>query len=432
MPTRTLYNGVKAHVFRRLLSGGDDSPLGSTTDFPVSSTANGTITTTDSSHDWKRRIRERVSATTSMSVQVYKIEQHHDGFAERKYRRKSNGKVAFHVQLSGCLGAISNSVASPTSVDQTRVHNLVLGKFIAQATSAKTQLQSLVVAGEFGETAKLIRNLLHAAHGRNFAFLGDLQKIFKSSKRHRTRAKRLNYAKNTVANNYLEYAFGVIPLFNDIQGAALAASKIISNDRLPSLPIRATGRDSGIGLSPIISTNTFGGSLSVTRTYSTTDSFSERLYGAVLVRNNWNGAFASLGLDLASWVPSIYELLPYSFLVDYFTNFGGIVEALAFNRADVAWINKGTSLERTLKLESIELSDPPLGPLSNFYGEVRVLHPGTPFSVTRRSLSREPFTGSLIPSLEFRIPGLGMKWLNMAALIAQGRSTSNLIGRYVN
>jgi hypothetical protein len=45
------------------------------------------------------------------------------------------------------------------------------------------------------------------------------------------------------------------------------------------------------------------------------------------------------------------------------------------------------------------------------------------------TVTRAPYIGSLIPSLQFTIPGLGTKWINMGALIAQSRATSRRIAR---
>jgi len=421
-----------AGVFRRTLSSGDGSPLGAWTNFPVSLIGNGTVSTSVSEKNWKERIRKRQSATTVMGVQAYEFVQRHDGFAERFYFRKTNGKVAYHVQLSGCLGATNRTIGSPSSaVNQTRVHNLTLSRFIAKANAAKRSLPGVVVAGEFGETVKMIHGLTQAVYRGNFTYLQNLSKRFKGKSRMRyTRAQRLIDAKKQISDSYLEFAFGMQPLYNDLHDAAMAAAHIVVGDRLPSVPVRAKAMESAVGATPISEVNTFGGALQLKRVYSTVDSFKEKLYGVIKVNNNWNGAVAELGLDLRSWVPSIWELLPYSFLVDYFTNMGGVIEALAFNRADLAWINIGTALERTLKLEDITIVDPPIG--SSFYGDSRYLRPGTSYSATRRNLSRSPYEGLLVPSLEFQIPGMGVKWLNMAALLAQGRNTSHFINRYVS
>jgi hypothetical protein len=47
-----------------------------------------------------------------------------------------------------------------------------------------------------------------------------------------------------------------------------------------------------------------------------------------------------LGLNWRNVVPTLYNLIPYSFLVDYVTNIGDIVNSLAVPWHDVAWMNK--------------------------------------------------------------------------------------------
>jgi hypothetical protein len=41
---------------------------------------------------------------------------------------------------------------------------------------------------------------------------------------------------------------------------------------------------------------------------------------------------------------------------------------------------------------------------------------GGPCSRTEKTIYREPYYGSLVPDFRFEIPGLSMKWLNLAAL----------------
>jgi hypothetical protein len=118
-----------------------------------------------------------------------------------------------------------------------------------------------------------------------------------------------------------------------------------------------------------------------------------------------------LGFTLSEFVPTVWELIPYSFLVDYFTNFGEVVSAVSYPRSNFRWIMKWTITDR-----KDELLAPWMEPGSNPLGKNKAI--GDPCSVVTRQIVRAPYYGSLIPDFRFEIPGLSMKWLNLAALAA--------------
>lgn len=47
---------------------------------------------------------------------------------------------------------------------------------------------------------------------------------------------------------------------------------------------------------------------------------------------------ADFGVLPRQWAPTIWEVLPFSFLVDYFSNVGDVVNALSVPRASISWI----------------------------------------------------------------------------------------------
>jgi hypothetical protein len=129
------------------------------------------------------------------------------------------------------------------------------------------------------------------------------------------------------------------------------------------------------------------------------------------------------GFGLQNFVPTIYELMPWSFLLDYFTNMGTIVNAAFTSTANIAWIVRS---ERTLTVGkqvkhgvSARSQDPQLYLLTKFTSSGSS---AGRLETTRTRLTRTcPITLPL-PPLTLSLPGIGgNQWINMAALLLQTR-----------
>jgi hypothetical protein len=123
-----------------------------------------------------------------------------------------------------------------------------------------------------------------------------------------------------------------------------------------------------------------------------------------------------LGYDPASFLPTVWELIPYSFLIDYFTNIGEIIEGWSSLLTRLAWCNRTVrrSYVRTLSshadLSSIQKFNPSVNSVSFVPSE------GV---ITKSHVLREKFEGTRVPDFVLKVPGMGsLKWLNIAALIA--------------
>jgi hypothetical protein len=129
---------------------------------------------------------------------------------------------------------------------------------------------------------------------------------------------------------------------------------------------------------------------------------------------------ALLGFDLASWAPTAWELIPYSFLIDYFSNIGDIILGWSSLGTKFSWVNKTT----VRYYEKISMTQPhPQWQKAGTdwdSGAIEILsYAPAKVVIQKRSVSRNKYEGLLIPDLDFEIPGLGsLKWLNIAALIA--------------
>jgi hypothetical protein len=124
---------------------------------------------------------------------------------------------------------------------------------------------------------------------------------------------------------------------------------------------------------------------------------------------------ASFGVDIHSFVPTVWELIPYTFVLDYFANIGNILQSYSYPRSFVTWVTKWQIENKsfTVKPFDIPLTSSQLA--AGWYDRQWTSSPGYR---KERTISRHPYSGSLHPGFGFKIPGMSMKWLNLAALSA--------------
>jgi hypothetical protein len=128
-------------------------------------------------------------------------------------------------------------------------------------------------------------------------------------------------------------------------------------------------------------------------------------------------ALALSGFNLKEFVPTAWELIPYSFLVDYFSNIGEILEASVVNLSNLAYYGRTIRSRRKQAFYGVPDFDK-----NNTYWEfeqdlVTVTGSVGKLIATYSKVSRDiPILG--IPSLQIELPKFGTKWLNLAALAA--------------
>ena len=122
------------------------------------------------------------------------------------------------------------------------------------------------------------------------------------------------------------------------------------------------------------------------------------------------------GVDLSSVAPTSWELIPYSWLVDYFTDVGSAIDAVSIRLVEFGWSNVTVRNSAT----SVWTHPRPTpvfstgGAWSEFWCPHQYITKGT-----YRSISRQAGLGELewyIP--QFEMPKSMAKQLNLAALFS--------------
>jgi hypothetical protein len=316
-------------------------------------------------------------------------------------------------------------VPAPNFGSTTKADNAALTAFVQSCHKAQRSFQGLVALGELRETVNLIRHPLMAFR----SYCDSLRKAATLKKRidpegHKRRSKKFRRA---MTDTWLEWAFGAAPLLNDIQaGAQALARRNVYNP--PTANAFGFATDQWAKVAPEKALLTHDRS-QLQRVVETTSTVQIGYYGKIKTNLSLSGVTSSqFGCTPWDILPAAWELIPYSFLVDYFSNVGAIVDGISFCKSSVCWVNKKSCGTLTNRLVSVEFTYTPDTPTN--VTQVKSLYCASGCEITRTSKHREPYTGSFVPSLEFKIPGpTSTKWLNIAALVASGREINGTIRR---
>jgi hypothetical protein len=349
---------------------------------------------------WRQRIKEGSNATTPGSG--FKVEYDFKNASYRAIYRKPPAAVKYynHTGVTSPVG-----LTSP-QMDYATANSKALSALVSKIVSTRRQFQAGVALGELSETIRMVRRPAKALFERiTSKYIPALEK----GRAVRGRTARRKYLSET----WLEHSFGWAPLISDIDSGAKALATLVTGRRGFVKRVSGMGIDVKLGaqgpfLAPIGSSGAF---------WKFQDATAER---AMVTFRAWldvktlsPGAFDNevVGLTLRDFVPTAWELLPYSFLVDYFTNIGGMIEAACINRSTIRFMNR--TIHRSAAIERRHLGW--IHPSESGYVATILSEPCYSMSRTT-SWSRGTYIGTLIPDLVFKIPGFGLKWLNMLAL----------------
>lgn len=357
---------------------------------------------------WKDAIRNCTSATTAASgsrwdadVKWYSIQTH---------LRNKNTKQEYNREVYG-FNDVSQLNIIPSTSDKTRVDNRAITKFLNRLDSVLSSVELGQDLGEYRETVHGITNPLSSLRNGILGYLSKLTKAKKSYPRHSL--------PKILADSYLEWTFGWHPLALDIADAIVGLQNRSQHFR--HVPIQGGSRDytSGSNTFSDIPTGDGVGFQNWRLNTQRQTAYTVRYKGMATMKlvNGSLPVNEVLQLDLPHFIPTAWDLLPYSFIVDYFTNAGDVIRAYSARTNQVAWVNKTERTEFINKFGySSYLTDTALQPV---YIMQESRTDGGISSVTQTNFARSAVSaGSLRPSFQFEMPGFGEKpWLNIGALI---------------
>lgn len=367
--------------------------------------------------EYRTKIRRHINASGGYSLERTRYT---GGFGtdyaslwRRWYLSGNSGPLGPVLHWESVTGRLVDVSIPGQHADPGNADSEAAGRLIKQALRQFTAFKSLTAMGELRETLRMIRRPARSL----FKKIGDYVKI--TRKRGiviKNPAKRRSFLRDS----YLEATFGWQPLVNDIASARNALEK--NFDRFSRSYARVSGSASNT-----VSTEDVGEyrrfDILLARYYytQTLSSYSKRFYGEVkcTTPNPFVSDRRLFGVTLADIALTGWELVPYSFVIDYFTNIGDILESWVLKDSDWAWLSSVT-LKRTRIKTTRHF-------LQNYYitsWPQRITYMPwvrsasfTPAVAVRFSMDRATPLGPPTESFRWELPGVGSrKWLNIAAL----------------
>jgi hypothetical protein len=131
-----------------------------------------------------------------------------------------------------------------------------------------------------------------------------------------------------------------------------------------------------------------------------------------------------LGFQPANWLPAIWEVVPWSWLLDYLTNISQILDACASSQAGISWIVKTTSVKTTQEV-SCDVDQQATyqnGDVNDIVGSSN----GTAgrFTQVRITMDRSLPESLSVPPLYFEMPSQLGQLGNMVAVLFKRRPES--------
>lgn len=327
------------------------------------------------------------------------------GYSYYTRTNTATGKV-YREEFVGCyFTALYNSTEwDNTKCGVTKAEAQALSRLYGRIREVRTQMSGPIFLGELRENIRMLRRPAATIRDRLGGYISTLTKG-----KGRTNHKHLQ---KMISDTWLEYAFGMAPLLNDSRDAAIACARLINNQRRAR--IAAYGKDQ-----QFFDTGTEIGSAGTFRRKTRLNKVEVKYIAGIKSKVPATVTVKDVfGFNLQEFVPTVWNLLPWSFVVDYFANVGDILEALTQDVSDVAWICRLERHTGVTTLYNVLDTKAKLVP-ENGYAKEAVSTPETR-TYTQTSVLRSKVINLNIPPLVFELPNVRQSF-NLAALAASVR-----------
>lgn len=339
-----------------------------------------------------------------------------------------------HIEESGDLSqgltAATTIPSIPSSVVNDAVQGRALMRFIREGRAAQGAFRGATWMAELVDTIRTIRNPARTLRRGIDDYVRDARRAARKAGNGRrppiNRAqaealirqdpKRARAMGRAVTDTWLEYQFGWQPLVGDIADGVLAGLRL-SRRLTPRKRVNAVEREGSPPSITLVSRSVAGHTLFWE--VHTFEIHSVLFYGAVTIEVDSPalGFTQEFGFRAKDFVPALWEIIPYSFLIDYFSNLGDVIEVLSFPKTDFQWVAQTVrnSTIRDSTRTRLRYSGP-VPPASGSY--IKLDFTPSTYRWERTYIDRHAYSKSLSPRLVLEIPGSSQfrKYLNIGAL----------------
>lgn len=404
---------------------------GSATDFFVRTAAPSVVATSGvvvstGLRGWKQRISQHVSATTPFEARTF-LSSSAPSRILCIYRSRNSvlspWRIAVSQTLRGVLAETSGSFpATPPFNGATyeEANNLATSRLYKKLREFESPSQVGESLGEIRQTAKMLRS---PARG--------LSRLIGYTMRHHTallkqaRANNVRHTVKAAADLLLEWRFGISPLIKDLAsaGEALSSRGLVIDD---FAYFNVSGKSEAVSvLSPQAIVQNWINRIDI----DVRDTRRYKIRYKGVYRYSAAGDPASfgksLGLTWREFAPTMWNLFPYSFLLDYVVNLNAFIETVSVPWSNVAWCNRtarATIIRRYVPTGSGAPKPTSLDMYNHYYASIGHLELQGTHVVRSAQLSLP------LPRLEWKVPSV-RQLTNVAALLASRIPVIDVLGR---
>jgi hypothetical protein len=302
----------------------------------------------------------------------------------------------------------------------TNAENRARAKWYSKLREIEVQFSAPTFFGELRQTLQQFRRPLAALHSHAHGYLDALSKAKRASPKHWVK---------TISGLWLEKVFGWDPLLHDIEDAYEAYQRALYK-LVTSRVVSASYKDYADRTSSLTSVdrsttlqNVNGVGIYTRWNGLLTEYCQIRYKGRVdldVEATKWDN-LALFGFKPNEFIPTAWELLPWSFLADYFVNIGDILTASVTSTRGVAYANK--TVRRSTFYQGSGVIDSAFSLAAVGAGFVGYCGGSLgKWELERKTVVRSSGSGVPMPTLQFSL-GLSDKQLfNIAALLGQARA----------
>lgn len=371
--------------------------------------------------EWRILVEKHENAGSDRTAHKHKIKIG-GGTLSSRWRAQS-GPLAGQFQYASMYGDIAAYYAFGGTVlnlpallpISESVRNGALNSFYKDLSNVLSPVNGGQIVAEGRKTARGLLSLGKGLIGKVTGFLkeqityGDYVYV-SGGKRRRKQIRDSNLKK--YANKYLEFTFGIQPLIQDIEEIVEQLKKV---EIQQYQKVRAGNRLEDVLRSYI---PLFPGPTTDANMYFdvfTQDNFRQKasFYGMVKHEQHSGITPKLFGLGWKDFFPTVWELIPYSWMVDYFSNLAEWISSKTGLLSQLAWVNYSSVDEY---VRTVRIVAPTGTPQSLVGDEWSVTGSGGIVELSRKRIQRDA-SPDMDLSLRLELPGLSSrKWLNLAAL----------------
>lgn len=237
------------------------------------------------------------------------------------------------------------------TVDYTSADNLAKLKLSKKIVDEYRKVSGGTFLREFRETIKMIRKPSRELFDRVGQYLTTVRK-----RSNKTSKFRLDKRSEMVRDTYLEATLGWLPLMGDIEDIAKLAGELAIRGERDAEGLRSISSGQFAANAATVSnyslqfpTPNLGShpmNMMQERTERVTVQYTAQCSREALYPKNDLQAIVQLsGFSLREWVPTLWNCIPYSFIIDYFTNLGDVIEFYAADRSSIAGLTRSVKRE---------------------------------------------------------------------------------------